>query len=159
MIGLIGPGVITITILALVPSTHLSIDDSCNISGPIEKLKLGIQGKRYWANQLQLLDNTVQDLEAQPEKQERLRRALQTMDEKTDEIIENNRRSMEELYLKHPELRPSPQHTLAQELRKRADAIERPAALETFDQLSAQSNALRLMALKSCRPIIFSATQ
>jgi hypothetical protein len=151
-IAVIGGSAIAITITALLPSTELSINDSCQISGPIQKLKSGVQGQRYWTKQLQLLDEEVRYLEAQPE---RIRKVQQMVDEKTDEALEKNREFMEEIYLKHPELRPSPHQTMANELQKQADAIERAELLEKLEQLRTQ----RLMALKSCRPVILAATQ
>jgi hypothetical protein len=38
------------------------------LSSPIQKLKSALQGQRYWVKQLQLLDETVRDLEAQSER-------------------------------------------------------------------------------------------
>jgi hypothetical protein len=158
-IGLIAPGMLTITILALIPSTQLSIDDSCHISGRIEELKTRIQGKRYWVNQLQMLDKEVRYLEASPEMREKLRRALQAMDERAGEIHENSLQVLEEQYLKHPELRAEREFALAQELRKQADSVERTAALNLADRLIADRNAERLLLLKSCRPVILAATE
>ena len=37
---------------ALLPSTELSITDSCQIDGPIQTLKSALQGQRYWVKQL-----------------------------------------------------------------------------------------------------------
>jgi hypothetical protein len=59
---------IAVATTALLPSTELSITDSCQIAGPIQKLKSAGQGQRYWVTQLQLLDEEVRYLEAQPER-------------------------------------------------------------------------------------------
>jgi hypothetical protein len=53
---------------ALLPSIELSMTDSCEIAGPIQKLKSAVQGQRYWVKRLQLLDEEVRYLEAQPER-------------------------------------------------------------------------------------------
>ena len=53
---------------ALLLSTELSLTDSCQIDGPIRKLKSVVQGQRYWVKQLQLLDEKVRHLEAQPDR-------------------------------------------------------------------------------------------
>lgn len=55
---------IAVVTTALLPSTELSITDSCQIDGPIQKLKSAVQGHRYWVKQLQLLDEEVRYLEA-----------------------------------------------------------------------------------------------
>lgn len=47
---------IAVATTALLPSTELSITDSCQIDGPIQKLMSALQGQRYWVKQLQLLD-------------------------------------------------------------------------------------------------------
>jgi hypothetical protein len=145
-ISVIGAVVVTISIAAILPSTELSINKSCDISGPAQKLKLAVQGKRYWAKQLELLDDEVRDIETHPE---RMRR-LQIANEGMSEILEKHRQSMEELYSKFPELRPSPQQTLAQELRKRADAIEGTWLQERMNEVRTQ----RLLALEACRGVI-----
>ena len=59
---------IAVATTALLPSTELSITDLCQISGPIQPLKSAVQGQRYWVKQRQLLDETVRDLEVQPER-------------------------------------------------------------------------------------------
>ena len=143
---------IAIAIISLFPSTELSINDSCQISGPLQKLKSIVQGRRYWAKQLQLLDQEMQYLEAQPEK---IRKVQQMVNEKTNEVLEQNRQFMEELYSKHPELRPSPNQIVADDLRKQADAIEHAELLGKLEQLNAQ----RIIKLKSCRSIILEVTQ
>ena len=59
---------IAVATTALLPSIELSITDSCQIAGPIQKLKSAGQGQRYWVKQLQLLDEEVRYLEGQPER-------------------------------------------------------------------------------------------
>ena len=49
---------------ALLPSMALSITDSCQSAGPIQKPKSAVQGHRFWVKQLQLLDDEMQYLEA-----------------------------------------------------------------------------------------------
>ena len=68
MIAVVVGCAIAVVTTALLPSTELSITDSWQIDGPIQKLKSALQGQRYWVKQLQLLDETVRDLEAQPER-------------------------------------------------------------------------------------------
>lgn len=148
----LGGSAIAITITALLPSTELSINNSCQISGPIQKLKSGVQGQRYWAKQLQLLDEEVLDLMTRPE---RIRKEQQMADEKVSEALKKTRQIMEEMYSKYPELRPSPQEIIASELRKRADALEYAGLIEKIKQISAK----RISVLSSCRPVILSASQ
>lgn len=143
---------IPIVVIALLPPTELSFNDSCQISGPIQKLKSSVQGKHYWAKQLQLLDEEVRYWEAQPE---RFKNVQQMAQKRVNEALAKNRQFMEEIYSKYPELRPSPHQTMADELRKQADAIEHAELLEKLEQLRTQ----RLMTLKSCRPVIIAATQ
>lgn len=136
---------------ALLPSTELSITDSCQIDGPMQKLKSVAQGARFWDRQLQLLDETVGDLEAQPGK---MRKAQQMAVEKTHEAIERARQSMEEIYSKLPELRPSPRQRIADSLREQADGIEFDEVLDKLEEI----NDKRIRILASCRPAILAAT-
>ena len=53
---------------AVHPSIALSIPDSCQIAGPIQKLKSAVQSQRYCVEQLQLLDEEVRYPEARPER-------------------------------------------------------------------------------------------
>ena len=142
---------IALATTALLPSTELSITDSCQIDGPIQKLKSAVQGQRYWVNQLQLLDEEVRYLETQPE---RITKVQQMVDEKTTEVLEKNRQFMEELYSKYPELRPAPRQRVADELRKQADAIEFAEVLDRLERM----NAKRIRSLAACRHAIFAAT-
>jgi hypothetical protein len=59
---------IAVVASTLLPSTALSFTDSCQIDGPIQKLKSAVQGKRYWVKQLRLLDEEVRYLEALAER-------------------------------------------------------------------------------------------
>lgn len=86
---------------------------------------------------------------------ERIRSVQKMVDEKGKDILEENEKFMEEQYSKYPELRPSPQKTVADELRRQADAIERAQLLQTIDQMYAK----RIRLLKLCRPTILAATQ
>ncbi|MEX2164004.1 MAG: hypothetical protein WD823_07150 [Sulfuricaulis sp.] len=145
-------GIVATAIAALLPASELSINDSCEVSGPIQRLKSIIQGKRFWVKQLQLLDNEVRHLEELPE---RIRSTQVVVNEKTKDILKQNERFMEEQYSKHPKLRPSPQQALADELRRQADAIEHAQLLQTLEQI----NAKRIGFLKSCRRAILAAAQ
>jgi hypothetical protein len=136
---------------ALLPSTEISITDSCQIDSRIQKLKSAVQGQRYWVKQLQLLDDKVRYLEVQPE---RITKVQQMVDEKTTEVLEKNRQFLEELYSKYPEFRPPPGQTVANELRKQADAIEHAEVLDRLERMIAK----RIRSLESCRPAIFAAT-
>jgi hypothetical protein len=57
---------IAVALAAVLPSIELSITDSRQIAGPIQKLKSAVQGHRYWVTQLQLLAEEVRYREAQP---------------------------------------------------------------------------------------------
>jgi len=143
---------IVIAAVAFFPTTELSFNESCEVAGSIQKLKSIVQGKRYWTMQLQLLDQEVQYLDTLPE---RIRKVQQIVDEKTNEALEKNRLYMEELYSKHPELRPSRNQVIADELRKKANALEHAASLEDLQRL----NAKRILALRTCRPTILQMAQ
>lgn len=134
----------------IVPSTQLAFTDSCQIDGPIQKLKALVQGRRYWANQLALLDAEIQRLESQPDT---IKRMQAIVDEQVRDVLKRSRQSMEELYSRYPDLRPSRSQIQADELRNRADAIEHAEMLKTLERL----NAHRLTELKSCRPILLAA--
>lgn len=137
---------------AALPSNILSINDNCEVSGPIQNLKSIVQGKGYWVGQLRLLDQEIIHLETQPD----IIRAMQEkVNAMTSEVLERNRQSMEELFLKHPELRPSEGQIVASELRKQANAIEHAELMEKLEQLLFQRTA----TLKLCRPIILEATR
>jgi len=137
---------------ALLPTTELSINDSCEVTGPIQKLKSITQGERYWVKQLELLDKKIRYLEEYPE----IIRSTQKMaDKEFKNILEKSEKDMEETYSKYPELRPSPQQTIADELRKHADDIEHAQLLQTIEQIYAKDIKL----LKLCRPKILAATQ
>lgn len=143
--------VCVVAVGALLPSTELSINDSCEVTGPIQKLKSITQGERYWVKQLELLDKKVRYLEEYPE----IIRSTQKMaDEELKNILEKIEKDMEETYLKYPELRPSPQQTMADELRRQADDIEHAQLLQTIEQIYAKDIKL----LKLCRPTILAAT-
>lgn len=75
-------------------------------------------------------------------------------DEELKNILEKIEKDMEETYLKYPELRPSPQQTMADELRRQADDIEHAQLLQTIEQIYAKDIKL----LKLCRPTILAAT-
>jgi hypothetical protein len=59
---------IAVATTELLPSKELSITDSCQIACLIQKLTSAVQGQRYWVKQLQLLDEEVRYVEAQPER-------------------------------------------------------------------------------------------
>ena len=141
---------IAVATTALLPSTELTITDSCQISGPMQKLKSVAQGSRFWDKQLQLLDDTVQDLEAQPES---MRKTQQMSVKAFHEALEMARQQMAETYSKYPELRPLPRQTIAGTLREQADAIEFAGALDML----ARGKAQRIRSLASCRPAILAA--
>src|SRR5262249_8661928 len=107
--------------VALRPPTTLSISENCDISGLVEHLKATAQGQRYWETQLALLDEEMKSLETQPV---RLAKLQQTVDEKTNAILETSQHFMDDTFAKYPQLRPSPKETMAEELRRQADALE-----------------------------------
>lgn len=76
------------------------------------------------------------------------------VDEKTAEVLEKNRLFMEGLFSKYPHFRPLPEQTVANELRKQADAIEHAEALDRLERMHTN----RIRSLASCRPAILAAT-
>lgn len=146
--------IVVITIAALLPASELSISDSCEVAGPIQKLKSITQGKRYWVKQLQLLDKEIPSLERSLE----FIRNFQNIrkNKKINDTLKQNEKLMEEkLYSISPELRPSPQQAATDEMQRQAAAIEEAQFLQTLEK----TNAKRVKILKLCRPTILAATQ
>lgn len=146
--------IVGIVIAALLPVSELSINDSCEVTGPIQKLKSAIQGKRYWIKQLQLLDKEIPSLERSLE----FIRNFQNFNnnkEITNDILKQNKLIEEELYSRFPELRPSPQEAAAAKLQRKEAAIWEAQFLQELEQ----TDTNRIRILKLCRPIILAATQ
>ena len=150
--------IVAIVTAALLPASELSINDSCEVTGPTQKLKSIIQGKRYWVKQLQLLDNEM----PYREKSLEFTRAFQNFNnnkENNKEIINDIRKQnefmAEELYSRFPELRPSPEEKAASKLQRQAAADWEAQFLKEREQ----TDTKRIRILKLCRPIILAATQ
>ena len=145
--------IVAIVIAALLPANSLSLNDSCEVTGPVQKLKSTIQGKRYWVKQLQLLDKEIPLLERQLE----FTRILQNFNNNNDSLEQNKdiKEAEEILYSKYPKFRPSPEELRKRQMQRQAAAIWEAQFLQELEQ----TDTKRIRILKLCRPIILAATQ
>lgn len=127
------------------PHGHLAITQSCEPQGALASARAYLQGSQFWRQQLQYLDKQVAWILREP-----IRRAQ--AQEVGDRLEREADRTMEELYAKYPNLRPSAAEQSADELRHRADAIEQADSDAGMDQILAQ----RLVELEKCRPVLLS---
>lgn len=105
-------------LVALLPPRKLALDLACQPVGFIYRLKASVQGSGFWKRQVAYLDREIAWHATLPDRVESFRR-------ETDNALRESSRFREEIYRKHPELRPSGTEQSASELREQAEVLER----------------------------------
>ena len=75
-----------------------------HVAGLANEIRYLLQGGRFWQNQLSVLDQEVESLEAIPAQRTEIERTFQKLAQKLDR---QNNDELEQLYSKIPELRPT----------------------------------------------------
>ena len=132
-----------LTTCAIRPASELSVNTSCELDGPIAKLKAATQGRAFWEMQRRYLEGEIAWEEDAPRRQAERKEDL-------DRILADADESIEEIYKRSPSLRPSAAESAADELRAQADALER-AELNAWLE---RGRLERIERFKQCLPII-----
>lgn len=126
---------------------HLVLDESCNPKGPVNRARASVQGCRFWAKQLVILES---DLEFAREWPARAARIVADMNRAVEPAMQATDDSMEDLYRKHPELRPSPEEQRAARLREMANAEEARGRDREMRRIMAE----QVLWLEQLRPLV-----
>lgn len=110
------------------------IDEALAISGPINHIRAFVQSERFWKTQQNLIEKELAWYAAAPEREE----ALSVAKEKTQEALKRAEISMEKVYARIPEARPSPAQREAKALRRQADEIEAAETRRVIDEITAK---------------------
>ena len=87
------------------PASKLLINDSCELDGPVAKLKSIAQGRAFWERQREYLESQIAWL---PERQAQIDKFQAEAYLKTDELLKKHDQRMEKLYERYPAIRPPP---------------------------------------------------
>jgi hypothetical protein len=109
-------GVILIYLFLSSPD-GVAVDRSGNVKGIFNVAREGLQGKRFWTNQVEVINAQLQWELSQPRRQAEMNREY-------GEAISEMDRSMEDMYKEFPEMRPSAAERRADSLREKAERIE-----------------------------------
>ena len=137
---------LTAVVFAYWPADGVVIGKDCKPDGYPAHIKALTQGDRFWANQVDNID------EGERLKARRLS-AIASFNSKVEESVKRANKTVEDLYAKRPELRPTAAAQAAESLRERADAIEHAELQVLMDRLSAE----RSTVLAACRQKIVEA--
>lgn len=127
-------------LIALLASVWLSspstvvIDEELTIQGPINRARAFIQGERFWLNQRHLVEKELAWYAAAPERAAAVDAAM----ERSDEAVKRAEASMEKVYDRMPEARPTQAQQEAAALRKLASHIEANEAQRLIDEIAAK---------------------
>jgi len=137
-------------VIVFAPVGYLAFDASCRVQGFVPSLQARIQEKRFWRRQLELLDEELQ------------RPSI-------EDVLQDVSQSIEDLYQRYPDLRPSPRQIEADRLRKeaaallnQADAVEYPeiAVVQQQIHLAMELERQRVHeVLRSCRSTVEDRAQ
>jgi hypothetical protein len=95
----------------------VAVDRNGDVRGVLNIAREGLQGKRFWTNQVKEINAELQWELSQPRRQVEINREL-------DKAIREIDRSMEDMYKEFPEMRPSAAERRADSLREKAERIE-----------------------------------
>lgn len=120
--------------VALSSPDKVVIDEILAISDPINHVRAFAQGERFWQTQRSLIEKELAWYAAAPEREE----ALSIATEKVQEALKRAETSMEKVYARMPESRPTPAQQEAKTLRRQADKIEAAETHRIIDDMTAK---------------------
>lgn len=126
--------IVAVGYLAFGSTTSVSIDlETCEPKGFIANVRRGVTPQGFYKDQIKALDSAV--LKIYRTKQ--VRDKVKNYDESiSPTILANTNKKMEEIYQKHPSLRPTDKEIEAQWLREKADKLEEQALDDRLDQIA-----------------------
>ena len=143
-----GAALVIISLWALFSSPDsVVVDSSGEINGSINALREKVQGLGFWENQLTQLHSELAVAQNFPDMMDQMKRDI---DKSFEPVLEEMDQTMEDLYTKYPEMRPTPEEQQAEMLRKRADAIEAEESRQDMRRIFAE----RARELIAIRPVI-----
>jgi hypothetical protein len=119
--------------------------ETCQPDGIFARLSLSIYGPRFWQAQLDGLQRQIASAQA-------WKTSLRQLQGNANSAVASGQRTMEEIYQKYPDMRPTPATREAETLRERADAIERDEGFKVMHEL----NHKHLSMLERCNAEIRS---
>lgn len=93
------------------------VDTNGEVKGLTNNIRASLQGKGFWKNQLKEVNSELEWELGEPQRQEKL-------DHEMNQMFRELNQSMENMYRKYPDMRPSAYERQAEALRERADQIE-----------------------------------
>lgn len=133
------------------------VNQSAEVSGLLNRLRAGLQGKRFWNDQLSCGEAEIKVLQAFPALMEETQKGLDQTKKEIDQIVAKADRAMDEFYRTHPNVKPpaEPKQTEAAALRQRADDLDAAQVTQFLYEIRVQ----RIEELKSILPIIRLRTE
>ena len=144
--GALCVSLLSVTHFAYWPENEVAIGSECKPQGALSRLQAQAQGDRFWIGQIESID-------ANERVRKRQAGAIAAANANLEKVSERTEKTMEDLYTKHPALRPKPASVAATALRDRADEIGNAELQESIDKLLAE----RAAALSACRVKIAEA--
>ena len=103
------------------------INEAGDTSGFINSIRSNLQGKDFWKDQVKEVKEELKNELNFPRDQAELKKDL-------DKLDTDINRDMEDMYREFPEMRPSDQDRLAENLREEADRIDAQELDKTLDE-------------------------
>lgn len=130
--------------ICLADSGRIAVNEDGMITNKVDVWRECVQGRRFWQNQLNQIDQELRDLNAAP---------AQTFDPVV--ATQDWNAVMEKVYQEYPEVRPTPTQRRIEQLREQADALEFAEA----ERILAQMKERRLTELHRIRPRVVAKLQ
>ena len=146
--------------------SRYALDRNCEPEDFVSELRAAFQGRAYWVAQLKFLDDSVaataKSLANLIEKTSK----VDTVSEEAEKALrqpfpelERINQMYEGMYVKYPELRPSPAQVEADRLRARATALEATDFQARIQKMMVDVVSQRLARTTACRPLVEEKVQ
>lgn len=131
--------------LAFGSTTSVSIDkETCEPKGFVASIRRAVNPQGFYKDQIEAIDESIQ----KTKKTMLVQSQIKSYEKSVSPMIDSEvNKKMEEIYQKHPSLRPSAMELEAQRLREQADLIED----ESLDLKMKLMSLNRISQLESCR--------
>jgi hypothetical protein len=131
--------------------------ETCAPSGLIAELSASIHGGGFWRVQLEDIRNRRDEAENWDRTQAEKRRRISEVLAQSDEVVRTAKQQLAKIYREHPNLAPSQEDQLANQMRARAEQMSAQAdtiELAKMESVLSEKMRKKLPVLQRCETLI-----
>ncbi len=126
--------VATIGYMAFGSTTSVSLDlETCEPKGFIANIRRGVSPQGFYKDQIRALYTAILKIYRTKQIRDKVKKYDESL---SPTILANTNKKMEDIYQKHPSLRPTDIEIEAQRLREKADKLDEQALDDRLDQIA-----------------------